>query len=77
MNPTLHAATPLFEVRYASLFKPGNGYAFPCDDQGHVDLDALSERARNNYLFARATVGRDTSSPRICRLAAAKASAQH
>lgn len=77
MNSTQHACAPLFEVRYASLFRPGNGYAFPCDAQGHVDLDALRERARNNYLFARATVGRDTSTPKICPLAAAKASTQH
>lgn len=54
---------PPFEVRFASLFKPGRALAFPCDAQGHVDLDALSERARNNYLYARATVGREHGAP--------------
>jgi hypothetical protein len=68
MNPADNALAPLFEVRFASLFKPGSGFAFPCDGLGHVDLDALTERARNNYLFARATVGRDTSTPRVCPL---------
>jgi len=56
-----------FEVRFMSLFRQGRGLAFPCDAQGHVDLDALSERARNNYLFARAMVGRDNAPPRVCR----------
>ena len=57
---------PSFEVRFSSLFKPGRALAFPCDAQGHVDLDALTERARNNYLYARATVGREHCAPRVC-----------
>lgn len=58
---------PLFEVRFMSLFMQGRGLAFPCDAQGQVDLDGLSERARNNYLFARAMVGRENSAACICR----------
>lgn len=52
-----------FELRFRSLFNEGRGYAFPCDAAGHVDLDALSEQARNNYFFARALIGRDLASP--------------
>jgi hypothetical protein len=52
-----------FQLSYRSLFNSGRGYAFPCDAQGRVDLDALSERARINYLFARAMVGRELSLP--------------
>ena len=48
-----------FHVRYASLFAPGRALAFPCDAQGRVDMETLTDRARNNYLFARAMVGRD------------------
>ena len=66
------APLPSFEVRFMSLFLQGRGLAFPCDAQGHVDLDALSERARNNYLFARAMVGRDNTGPRVCRPSAAE-----
>jgi hypothetical protein len=55
-----------FVIRFCSLFKEGRALTFPCDAQGHVDLDALPERARGNYLFARALVGRDYSSPRVC-----------
>jgi hypothetical protein len=30
-----------------------------------VNLDALSDRGRNNYLFARAMVGREFSTPDV------------
>jgi hypothetical protein len=63
MNPSLPAIAPSFEVRYASLVVPGRVLFFPCDCQGRVDLDGLSERARLDYLFARAMVGRDYSLP--------------
>lgn len=56
----------VFQLRFQSLFDPGRGYAFPCDAQGHVDMDALSERARNNYLYARAMIGREVATPAVC-----------
>ena len=46
-----------FEIRFQSLFNEGRGLAFPCDAGGRVNLDSLSDRGRNNYLFARAMVG--------------------
>lgn len=52
-----------YELRFQSLFDNGRGYAFPCDPKGRVDLDGLSDRARINYLFARAMVGRDLAVP--------------
>lgn len=52
-----------FELRYRGLFDPGRGFTFPCDAQGRVNLDRLSERARANYLFARATVGSELAAP--------------
>ena len=54
-----------FQLRFQSLFDPGRGFAFPCDEQGHVDLDALSEKARNNYLYARAVIGREVAMPAV------------
>ncbi|HSV36009.1 MAG TPA: hypothetical protein VLI46_10660 [Ramlibacter sp.] len=54
-----------FELRFQSLFDSGRGYAFPCDPSGQVDLDGLSERARTNYLYARAMVGRELSVPAL------------
>jgi hypothetical protein len=56
-----------FQLRFESLFHGGRGYVFPCDAQGHVDLDQMSERTRNSYLFARAMVGRELSVPVVER----------
>jgi hypothetical protein len=61
----IDSSQPQFELRFLSLFVSGRGYAFPCDPSGHVDLDGLSERARNNYLYARAMVGRELSVPAL------------
>jgi hypothetical protein len=54
-----------FQLCFRSLFQSGRGYAFPCDGAGHVDLDTLSDRARNNYFFARAMVGRELAVPAV------------
>lgn len=55
-----------YELRFQSLFDAGRALAFPCDERGRVPLDELSERARENYLYARAVVGRDYAAPRLC-----------
>jgi hypothetical protein len=52
-----------YELRFSHLFDSGRGYSFPCDANGRVDLDGLSESVRSNYFFARALVGRDLSVP--------------
>ena len=54
-----------FEVRFESLYRPGTGMAFPSDEKGTVDLDSLPQRARSNYLFARAMVGREFMYPAV------------
>ena len=61
----LYPLAPRFELRFVSLFNGGRGLAFPCDDAGHVDLDALSERARCNYFYARTSVGRAYACPAV------------
>ena len=53
------------EIRFQSLFHEGRALSFPCDAQGHVPMDALSDRARDNYLYARAVVGREYAYPLI------------
>jgi hypothetical protein len=54
-----------FLLCFRSLFQSGRGYAFPCDPAGRVDLDDLSESGRNNYLYARAMVGRELAAPAV------------
>lgn len=62
MNQSQSNAYQLF---FRSLFHSGRGYAFPCDPAGQVDLDKMSERARNNYFYARAMVGRELAAPAV------------
>ena len=54
-----------YELRFLPLEGSGGGYRFPCDARGRVDLDALGERARTNYLFARGLVGRILAPPTV------------
>ena len=58
--------TAHYELRFKGLFDVGRGLAFPCDAQGNVDLDSLTDRARLNYFYARTTVGRDFFAPVTC-----------
>ena len=66
-----NATTPSsrFEIRFDSLFNEGRGLVFPCHEDGQVDIDALSERSRSNYLFARAMLGREYATPRVVQRA--------
>ncbi len=57
------------EIRFQSLFNEGRALAFPCDAQGRVHLDGLSARARDNYLYARAVVGREFAHPCVRAMA--------
>ena len=61
-----------YELRFQPLFH-GREYAFPCDAAGHVDMNALSGRALNNYLYARAVVGREFYLPAVQRSVHARA----
>ena len=60
MNP---AAPARFELRFAAAGPGGHDFVFPCDAEGHVDLDHLPERERTEYFFARALMGRDVARP--------------
>jgi len=54
-----------YELLFACLFRPGRGYAFPCDAKGNVAIDDLGERRRDNYFYARAAVGRELFPPMV------------
>ncbi len=55
-----------FSLVYSPLDE-GPSLSFPCDEQGQVPLDSLSERSRDNYLLARALVGRNYHRPKVTR----------
>ena len=59
------APTEDFQLRFCPLVTDGVAFVFPCIASGHVLMDALSERARSSYLFARATVGRFYAPPQV------------
>jgi hypothetical protein len=56
-----------YELRFRSLYQEGRALSFPCDMHGRVQMDDLSDRARDNYLFARAVVGREFATPAVLR----------
>ena len=56
-----------YELRFRSHYQEGRALSFPCDMHGRVHLDSLSDRARHNYLFARAVVGREYATPAVLR----------
>ncbi|HUP07432.1 MAG TPA: hypothetical protein VMU47_18225 [Caldimonas sp.] len=58
---------PSYEIRFQSLYQEGRALSFPCDERGEVQLDAMSERARENYFYARAVIGREYAYPTLCR----------
>ena len=64
-------AQEAYVLNFQSLFHARRDFAFPCDARGCVDLDAMSEKTRNNYLYARAMIGREVAWPRVRRMAEA------
>lgn len=61
----LECAPNQFQLCFRSLVHRTSQFVFPCDPRGQVDLDRLSDRARLNYLFARAMVGRELAAPAV------------
>lgn len=54
-----------WELRFDPLYAGGRGFVFPCDAHGQVDMGALSQQAFNNYLYARAMMGREVACPDV------------
>lgn len=54
-----------YELRFQPLAPHGQDWVFPCDANGCVDLDGLSDRVRHEYLYARAVVGREVARPAV------------
>jgi hypothetical protein len=54
-----------YELRFQSLFHTGRALAFPCDREGEVQWETMTERARASFLRARGSVGREYASPAV------------
>lgn len=61
-NPSPHSQ---YRIRFQSLKDDKLALEFPCDAEGRVELDKLSDRARYSYLFARAVVGGEFARPAV------------
>jgi hypothetical protein len=59
-----------FELCFHSIHNAGHVYAFACDATGCVDLDAMGERDRTRYFYARTCIGREFFTPTVRRCAA-------
>jgi hypothetical protein len=59
--------TAQYLLRYRSPSNVHPGFAFPCDAEGNVALDELSDRALKNYLYARVVTGSELGWPSIER----------
>jgi len=64
-NAPTRFADLAFELRFDPLIAAQAPLSFPCDAQGHVDLDELCDRSRRDYLFAHTLIGRHFTTPVI------------
>lgn len=53
------------ELIFGSLRAHGPNIFVPCDATGNVDIDALSQRMRDTYFWARAMIGREYLYPAV------------
>ncbi|MFT7774769.1 hypothetical protein [Roseateles sp.] len=59
------AVGPTHLLHFEPLGTIGAGLDIPCDPQGRVGIDALGERLRNDYFFARTLIGRLFARPTV------------
>jgi len=64
-TPVAAHTSAAFVLCFQSLYHAGKRLAFPCDPQGHVNMDSLGDRALNNYLYARTLIGREFGWPTV------------
>ncbi len=61
--PAQITVKPGFELRFPSLRGRLASISVPCDEDGAVDLDELSDETRLRYLYAHTLIGRDFARP--------------
>lgn len=64
-SDTRRPAGPVYALWFHSLLDTEDTLSFPCDAAGRVDMDTLSDKARDDYLYARTVVGRVFRPPAI------------
>ena len=61
-------ARPTHLLHFEPLTAGDAGLDVPCDPHGRVGLDALGEKLRNDYFFARTLIGRLFAAPTVRRV---------
>ncbi len=61
-------ACPTHLLHFEPLTAGDAGLDVPCDPHGRVGLDALGEKLRNDYFFARTLIGRLFAAPTVRRV---------
>lgn len=64
-GPVDAPAQPTHLLHFEPLTAGDAGLDVPCDPQGRVGLDALTEKLRNDYFFARTLIGRLFAAPTV------------
>jgi hypothetical protein len=59
------ASQPTHLLHFEPLTAGDAGLDIPCDPNGRVGLDALGEKLRNDYFFARTLIGRLFARPTV------------
>lgn len=63
-TPNEHGRTQSMHLLHFEPLTAGDaGLDIPCDPHGRVGLDALGEKLRNDYFFARTLIGRLFAAP--------------
>ena len=62
-----HSSAHRFQIRFPSVPLHERPMAFPCDAEGNVDMDRLSEVTRSDYFFARIMIRRQSAKPEVVR----------
>lgn len=63
--PSGDPSRPTHLLHFEPLTAGDAGLDVPCDPQGRVGLDALGEKLRNDYFFARTLIGRLFAAPTV------------
>ena len=64
-SPGRAAAEATHLLHFEPLTVGEAGLDIPCDPQGRVGLDALGDKLRNDYFFARTLIGRLFAAPTV------------
>jgi hypothetical protein len=67
--PAPLTAPPTHLLHFEPLTAGEAGLDIPCDPSGRVGLDALGDKLRNDYFFARTLIGHLFAAPTVRRVA--------